>query len=246
MKKQTFVECCKTIFFTILIVAISAFFALIQCFLSKYERKETIKVLNEKQKTANEIVIVIDPGHGGEDGGAVGKAGTLEKDINLAISKNLQSYLTLAGFNVKMTRNKDVLLYSKEQSNMKKYYDVRNRVAFTKSFENAVFVSIHQNTFPLEKYSGLQVYYSKNNLDSKKISSIIQQNAVTFLQPNNNRKEKEAGGNIYVLKELWCPAVLVECGFLSNESEEKALCDKEYRKQVAFVIFKSLAEYLEH
>lgn len=245
MMKQTFVEYCKTVLLTIVIVAISAFFAIAQYFLSRQEEKDSLQVRSEKHNFC-ETVIIIDPGHGGEDGGAVGKSGTLEKNINLAIAKNLQSYLLLAGYNVEMTRTEDVLLYNENQRNMKKYYDVRNRVAFAKEYEDAIFVSIHQNTFPIEKYSGLQVYYSPNNPDSEKISNLIQRNTVLFLQPNNNRKAKEAGRNIYVLKELYCPAVLVECGFISNGAEEALLCDEEYRKRLAFVIFKSIAEFSEN
>ena len=189
------------------------------------------------------IVIVIDAGHGGEDGGAQSTDGILEKDINLAIAKYLDDYLFLSGFETVMTRSDDRLLYGNGEQNRKKFYDVRNRAEIAKQYDNSIFVSIHQNKFPIEKYSGLQVYYSKNDPRSKTLANIIQSSVKEKLQPKNNRETKAAGSNIYILNNAESPAVLVECGFLSNGEEARKLNDKEYQKKLAFVIFTSVTEF---
>ena len=188
--------------------------------------------------------VVIDAGHGGEDGGTVGVSGTLEKNVNLSVSLYLKRLFELTDIRVVLTRNSDKLMYSEGEENHKKASDVRNRVKFTKQVENPVFVSIHQNSFPISKYSGLQVYYSENNTDSKALAEVIQSTNREFLRPDNYRKIKPAGNNIYVLRKLDCPAVLVECGFLSNEKEEQMLKNEDYQKKMSFVIFSSVVDYL--
>ena len=203
---------------------------------------ETSSVLSEG---FSKLTIIVDEGHGGEDGGAVGVTGTLEKDINLNISKYIKAYFDLTDINCVLTRNDDTLLYNENQANKKKYYDIRNRYSFCTNIDNPVFVSIHQNKFPVEKYFGLQVYYSPNNEQSKIVADNIQNTCVEYIQKNNSRKIKQAQSNIFLLDNLQCPAVLVECGFLSNATEEKMLCDTEYQKKIAFCIYKSLMDYLE-
>ncbi len=188
-------------------------------------------------------VIVIDPGHGGEDGGAQSSDGTLEKDINLAISEYLEEYLRLADVKTVMTRQDDRLLYNSGEEKRKKFYDVRNRAAVATENPDCTFISIHQNKFPVQKYSGLQVYYSPNDPGSKVLAAIIQENTKQKLQPENNREIKPSGSSIYVLYKTKSPAVLVECGFLSNPEETRLLKTSEYQKKVAFVIFTSLMQY---
>lgn len=188
-------------------------------------------------------VIVIDPGHGGEDGGAQSNDGTLEKNINLAISKYLEEYLVLTDVKTVMTRQDDRLLYNSGEENRKKFYDVRNRAAVAAENPECTFISIHQNKFPVPKYRGLQVYYSPNDPDSKILAGLIQENTKQSLQPENNREIKPSGSSIYVLYKVKSPAVLVECGFLSNSDETELLKSSEYQKKVAFVIFKSLMQY---
>ena len=191
-----------------------------------------------------EVNFIIDPGHGGEDGGANAN-GVTEKDINLAISSYLYHYLCLSKHNTHMTRNDDRLLYNAGEENRKKYHDLKNRVEFTSSFDNAVFISIHQNKFEIPKYKGLQVYYSPNNSLSESLAKRVQDNTKLFIDTQNNREIKKADNKIRVLNSLKVPAVLVECGFLSNSEEAARLSDTEYQKKLAFVIFISALQFFE-
>ncbi len=191
------------------------------------------------------VTIVIDAGHGGEDGGCEGN-GLVEKDLNLDISMRLASLLRAAGVNVVMTREEDVLLYDKssDYEGKKKVQDVRRRLEIATEQENAVLVSIHMNYFAETKYSGLQVWYSKNDSKSRILANLIQTEVKTTLQPNNKRSIKEATSGIFLLNNATFPAALVECGFLSNTDEARALGDAEYRQALAKVIFEAIMEYI--
>ncbi len=191
------------------------------------------------------VTIVIDAGHGGEDGGCEGN-GLVEKDLNLDISMRLASLLREAGVNVVMTRETDILLYDKnsDYEGKKKVQDVRRRLEIATEQENAVLVSIHMNYFAQTQYSGLQVWYSKNNSRSRILASLIQTEAKTTLQPNNKRSIKEATSSIFLLNNATFPAVLVECGFLSNTDEARALGDAEYRQALAKSIFDAIMKYI--
>ena len=178
--------------------------------------------------------VVIDAGHGGRDGGATALSAMPEKDLNLDIALAVRDYLSAAGIDVIMTRTEDVMLTDGE-GGTNKNQDLRARKKIAESTENAVFVSIHMNSFPIEKYYGLQVYYSDNNEKSKALAASIQEKANTTLCQGSNRKIKNAGDSIYLLDELTCPAILIECGFLSNEAEALKLNDPEYRRKMAFL-----------
>ena len=234
MKRHIFIEYSKTIVCILFITVVTATFGIVQAFL---ERNFT---LVSSDSVDDKVTIVIDAGHGGEDGGAVGTNGTLEKTINLEIAYALYDIFTLTDVDVVLTRDDDSLLYTSGQENRKKFYDLKNRVELCTSNENPIFVSIHQNKFPISKYKGLQVYYSPNNENSSLLAELIQNNTSEFLQIDNKRKTKMAGRNIYVLDKLDCPAVLVECGFLSNPVDEANLINPEYQKELAFVMFSSI------
>ena len=191
---------------------------------------------NEKR-----ITIVIDAGHGGMDGGAVSDTGVLEKDLNLAVASKLCELFRLADVDVVMTRSDDRMLCS-EGSNHKKRDDLARRVEIAESYENAVFVSIHMNKFPVEKYSGLQVYYSRANEASRDIAESIQNKTADFLRSENKRKIKPADSSIYVLDNLELPAVLVECGFLSNRAEATLLNTAAYQDKLACVIYAAVCD----
>lgn len=190
--------------------------------------------------------VVIDAGHGGEDGGAIGKDGTLEKDLNLEIALKLSDMLEASGINVVMTRTEDIMLYDRnvDYKGRKKMLDLLSRLKTGENTENSIFVSIHMNSFPQEKYSGLQVYYSDNNPSSVILAEVIQSMAKTYLQNDNERRVKASSGNIYILDRITRPAVLVECGFISNTEECKLLGDDEYQQKLALVIFTSITKYI--
>lgn len=207
------------------------------------------KILREAIYTDNRpnkrLYILVDAGHGGEDGGACSDDGVPEKDINLDIAKKLSCFLSLSDYSPVLIREDDRLMYEPGQENRKKYYDLTNRVEKAKQYSPAIFVSIHQNKFPIRKYKGFQVYCSKNNPQSTILGTVMQENVKLYLQPENNRMIKTADKTIRVLDSLTMPAVLAECGFLSNEAEARLLCTEEYRDKLSYVIFASIVQYLD-
>lgn len=198
----------------------------------------------QKKEVIPSLSIVLDPGHGGEDGGAAVE-GILEKDINLSICEKTKAMFALSGYPVCMTRTEDRLLYENGEENRKKYYDLVHRAEFASSFENALFISVHQNKFEIPKYKGLQVYYSPHHPLSEALAACIQTNARTYLDPTNHREIKKADHRIRVLSSLEMPAVLVECGFLSNPEEAARLSTEAYQKKLAFLIFLSSLQFIE-
>jgi N-acetylmuramoyl-L-alanine amidase len=191
--------------------------------------------------------VIIDAGHGGEDGGAVGKNGVYEKDLNLKIALELKEMLETKGVSVRLTRTDDTLLYDRNTNyeGRKKALDMAARLAIINEYKNAVFVSIHMNSFPQEKYNGLQVYYSENDPTSIELAKIIQSLTISNLQPENNRKVKPSGGDIYLLEKTGHPAVLVECGFLSNADECELLCTDGYRGRLCLTLCTAIFKYFE-
>lgn len=198
--------------------------------------------------TANNLpLIIVDPGHGGEDGGTSSAEGVLEKDINLSISEKLDILLTLSGYNTLLTRNEDKLLYDGEPETIraKKVSDIRKRMEIIENNPKSIFLSIHQNYFTQSKYSGAQVFYSVNNEESRIIAENIQGAIIENLQNSNNRKIKKSGKEIYLLHRALSPAVMVECGFMSNHEEANLLCDNEYQIKMSLAIINGLNDYIE-
>ncbi len=191
-------------------------------------------------------IILLDAGHGGEDGGTSGTDGVMEKDINLAVTLRLKAMLESAGFQVKMTRETDTAVSDPNLDTIKqrKASDIKNRLKQIQSTPNCIFISIHQNHFSESKYNGAQVFYSTNHQDSKAMAEAIQKQVVTFLQPQNKREIKPAADSIYLLRHAKVPAVLVECGFLSNPQEASLLKDPVYQDKMAFSIFCGILNYM--
>lgn len=194
-----------------------------------------------------QYTIVLDAGHGGEDGGAVGIDGIYEKNINLFIATKLKNLLEIAGYNVIMTRDEDKAIYDNNAGTLKqkKKSDLKNRLNMIKSNsnENTVFISIHQNKFTDSKYSGSQIFYSKNNPLSQELANYIRKSIIGLVQPDNTREIKPADKTIFLLHNASIPAVIVECGFLSNSEEARKLISEEYQEQMAFCIFCGAINY---
>ena len=185
----------------------------------------------------------MDAGHGGEDGGATGHNGVLEKDLNLTLSRELAALLRLAGYTVIETRTEDKLLYDAgTPKGHKKQGDLKNRLAIAQRVENCVLISIHLNTFPDPSCEGMQVWYSPNHADSKSLAEAIQSSTKQLLQPQNNRRVKMATSGIYILKNATVPAILVECGFLSSPADCQRLCDPVYQQKLALALFYGICE----
>ncbi len=197
-------------------------------------------------KVANKTII-LDAGHGGEDGGAIGVDGIIEKDINLSITLKVRDYLEVSGYNVIMTRETDTAIYDDTAEGLrnKKRSDLHNRAKMINdnSGEGNIFVSIHQNKFPDSKYFGTQIFYSKNDSKSQALASGIKDSVVGLIQPDNTREIKPADKRIFLLNKAEIPAVVVECGFLSNKEEASKLINDDYQSQMAFCIYCGIVNY---
>ncbi len=182
--------------------------------------------------------IIIDPGHGGIDGGAVGVSGTVEKEVNLAISLALRDLLVFMGYNVIMTRDTDISIHDPDATTVRqmKTSDLHNRLKIAVEHESAAYISIHQNNFYDHGQSGMCFYYSPNNGKSKVLAENLRSSLLEYLQPDNRRQLKEAGDNLFIMYNAPGPAVLVECGFLSNPEEEKLLCESEYQIKICLIV----------
>lgn len=194
----------------------------------------------------NVPVIIIDAGHGGEDGGAVGIDGTAEKDLNLSISLKLNEILSAMGYQTRMVRTTDTSIHNADADTVRerKVSDIHNRAAIMNEYENCIYVSIHQNKYSGSSIWGAQTFYSPNNEESKELAQLIQASIANNVQPDNKRVIKQSGTNIYVLYNATKPAVMVECGFVSNANELQQLKNEEYQNKMAFAISNGIINYL--
>ncbi len=191
-------------------------------------------------------VILIDPGHGGIDGGAKSKTGTIEKDINLQISLKLRDNLEEKGYKVYMTRDEDEGLYQKGNTvREKKREDLNRRVEMKKETECDIFVSIHQNMFPQSKCYGAQVWYASND-NSYNLATIVQDSIKESVKDNNKRVAKPAAEAYLILRDKYEGAsILVECGFLSNPDEEARLKSDEHQNLIVEGISNGIDKYFD-
>lgn len=191
-------------------------------------------------------VILIDPGHGGIDGGAKSKTGTIEKDINLQISLKLRDNLEEKGYKVYMTRDEDEGLYQKGNAvREKKREDLNRRVEMKKETECDIFVSIHQNMFPQSKCYGAQVWYASND-NSYNLATIVQDSIKESVKDNNKRVAKPAAEAYLILRDKYEGAsILVECGFLSNPDEEARLKSDEHQNLIVEGISNGIDKYFD-
>lgn len=187
--------------------------------------------------------IIIDAGHGGEDGGASAHNGVYESNINLQIALKLQDLLHLLGIKTKMIRSEDISIYTEGSTiAAKKVSDLKERVRIVNSTENAMLISIHQNHYAESKYSGAQVFYADTD-GSKALAKQLQGALVATVNPGSNRQCKRAEG-IYLMQRVQCTAVLVECGFLSNPAESAELQTDDYQRKLCGVIASVCSQYL--
>ena len=187
--------------------------------------------------------IVIDPGHGGPDGGAVGRDQTQEKDIALDVAKKLRSYLEQAGGLIYLTREEDTDLADPDTSGLsrRKSEDIRNRLDFIHDKQADLFVTIHLNALPSPRWRGAQTFYYPEFDESRHLAKMIQAELVRNLE-NTDRAALAING-IYLLKYAEIPGALVEIGFLSNEEERELLKQDEYQEQVAGSIYLGILRY---
>lgn len=231
----------KTLFYIMALFGITVFSGLIFAAYGKIADH-----INQSQKE-KQYTVILDAGHGGEDGGAVGVDGIYEKNINLSIALRIRDLLETSGYEVILTRDKDTAIYDDDAGTLrqKKRSDLRNRLELIKTNTNdsTIFISVHQNKFTDPNYSGSQIFYSKNNPLSQELANRIKESIGGLLQPENKREIKPADKTIFLLHNASIPAVIVECGFLSNVQEAHKLTDKNYQDQMAFSIFCGAINY---
>lgn len=189
--------------------------------------------------------VIIDAGHGGFDGGAVAADGTVEKEINLNISLMLQRILLINGYEVIMTRTSDSATDDVETKAIgtRKKSDLKNRLELMEDYPHAVFVSIHLNKFTTSAASGAQVFYTPNYKEAAVLGKLIQDSLIARVQPENTRVIKQGTDSTYLLKNAKIPAVIVECGFLSNSRDLQKLKNTEYQSQLSFAVAAGIMDF---
>lgn len=222
--------------------AIMSFVLIFAMLLVAKESAELVKVWNQQNEQEKVMTVVIDAGHGGIDPGKVGINDALEKDINLSIALKLKKYLEQQDIRVVMTRETDMGLYEESDSN-KKVRDMKNRLAIMEEIKPELVISIHQNSYPEESVSGMQVFYYETSTEGKRLAEIMQQTMIESLKPQKERTAK-ANDTYYLLKKTSAPIVIVECGFLSNRAEAELLVSSDYQEKMAWAIHMGVLRYL--
>ena len=208
-----------------------------------YFGSEVTSTLAERSPLEREQIIVIDAGHGGEDGGATSVSGRMESAYNLEIALGLRDLLHLLGYETKMVRTRDESVYTEGRTLAeKKVSDLKNRVRMVNEEENPILVSIHQNMFPDGQYYGAQVFYGPKG-EGQTLAESLQTAFCQNINPGSNRKIKKAEG-IYLMQHINCTGVLIECGFLSNPQEDALLRTKAYQQKLNCVIAGTLSQFL--
>ncbi len=190
------------------------------------------------------LSVIVDAGHGLPDGGAVGVGGTVEQEINLAIAGKLAEVLEAKGIGAIMTRGGQNGLWTEKSNTIreKKVEDMNARLKIMKKSSADLFISIHMNSYKDKNASGLRIFYSPKHKEIKPLAEHIQtrMSEVTGAKVN---VVKAADSTLFLMKNPPIPAILVECGFLSNAAEEKKLSDKDYQARLAWAIADAVEKY---
>lgn len=228
-------------FLSKLTFALTVIFVAVMAFQYRFEPIAQVDV-----RADDRLTLIIDPGHGGEDGGAVTSDGVLESEINFRIAEKLQLAAGFMGTSAVMTRESLGIEYPEaaRSTRERKNYDQRSRVELINSYPNAVLISIHQNKFPDGRPRGPQVLYARTE-GSQEFGEIAHGNLLSLLYPESRRVAAPISESIYITKMITCPAILVECGFLSNRTEAELLQDPDYQRKLALVLLGSYLQYTE-
>lgn len=212
-------------------------FLLIGAIIASWKLSElTASVSKEQEKAEDEIVIVVDPGHGGEDPGKVGINDVLEKDLNLQIAKKVAKLLKEVGIKIIMTRENDKVPDAKKQ-------DLEQRVNLINDTKPTLALCIHQNSYPDAEIRGAQVFYHTVTEEAEDVAAVVQEELRT-VDPNNTRQIKE-NDTYYMLKNTKVPTIIVECGFLTNPEEAEKLTQEEYQDELAYAICNGIVKWLD-
>ena len=185
----------------------------------------------------NGRILILDAGHGGEDGGASSASGNKESDVNLNIVLKTEALMAFLGVRTELTRSEDQSMHSEGASTIheKKVSDLKNRVEFVNSIPDAMLISVHQNYFTDSRYSGSQVFYNGGDV-SRQWGEGTQEIFRQVLNPDNDRAAKVIPQNIFLFSHISCPAILVECGFLSNGEEASLLMTDAYQRKISLAL----------
>ena len=199
--------------------------------------QEVVPVSLTAVAPVSESVLILDAGHGGEDGGASTASGSKESDINLSIVLKMDALLAFCGKPAVLTRREDISLHDDGCATIreKKVSDLKNRVTLVNGYPNALLISVHQNHFTDSRYSGAQVFYHQGDI-SRQWGERTQELLRQMLDPDNGRKAKLVPDSVYLFDHISCPSILVECGFLSNGEEAALLLTDHYQRKVAAVL----------
>jgi len=215
---------------------------LIGCLFIAHFGSGAVTVMVENAPLEDRTCIIVDAGHGGIDGGATSCSGVLESQINLDIALRLNDLLCFLGYDTKMVRTTDTSIYTEGNTiAAQKVSDLKQRVKLVNETENSILISIHQNTFSDNRYSGAQVFFADDEI-SRKLARELQADFITALNPGSKRESKPSDG-IYLMQNIQRPGVLIECGFLSNPEEEARLRNAEYQKEIACVIASCISRF---
>ena len=203
----------------------------------------TVTTMKQQRPVDRAHRIVIDAGHGGIDGGATSCTGVLESHLNLEIALRLEDMFHLLGYDTVMIRRIDESIYTEGNTiAAQKVSDLKERVRICNETPGALLISIHQNTFSDGKYHGAQVFYA-GDTESQKIAQSLQKNIISAINPDSQRKSKPSKG-VYLMDNIQCPGILIECGFLTNPQEEALIRDADYQKKISAVIGATVSTYL--
>lgn len=203
-----------------------------------------VKSIQTNSTPITNKVIVLDAGHGLPDEGTVGFSGTKEQAINLALVLKLQSLIEQSGATVILTRSDKNGIYEVQNNTIrsKKVSDMKNRVYIGNNSNADIFISVHLNYYEQSKYYGWQTFYQKNNKNSKQLAEIIQKEINENIKIKNNRVPKVIT-DVYIMKKVTIPTVIVECGFLSNKQEEQKLNQDDYQQSLVWGIYIGIQKY---
>lgn len=206
---------------------------------------EVLFTLAQSDFTTDSTILIIDPGHGGLDGGAVSASGQKESELNLAISQKLYDISRFFGLSAVLTRNSEEIDYPDETATIreKKRWDTTRRVSMINEIPSSILISIHQNNYPDPRPSGHQVFYNRVP-DSEVLANYAHMLMQQSLYPENRRLAAPISEKIYLMNHAKCPAILVECGFLSNPNEAAQLSESTYQRTIAAILFASYLQFL--
>ncbi|MDD4698734.1 MAG: N-acetylmuramoyl-L-alanine amidase [Oscillospiraceae bacterium] len=227
------------------LLAIGCLCGVLMLSLATYELAEIAKTTSVFASTMP--IVIIDAGHGGFDGGAVADDGTLEKDLNLQISLKTEKIAKALGLNVIMVRTEDIGTDTNNGKTIRsrKVSDLKNRLNLMSKYQNSIYISIHLNKFSQSSVHGAQVFYASKVETSDALASEIQEAIAEYVQTDNNRLIKPSTKDAYILYNATTPAVIIECGFLSNNNDLANLKDDEYQSKIAFSIVCGVLKYLD-